>query len=77
MPATANRDSEQSERLLTPAQAASVLGTTERFPRRLIEERRIRFDLDRGTSGPAPPDGQALRLPPTGAHCAEFLSTSP
>jgi excisionase family DNA binding protein len=43
MPATVNRDSGQSERLLTVAQAAEVLGTTERFPRRLIEERRIRF----------------------------------
>lgn len=25
------------------AEAATLLGTTERFPRRLIEERRIRF----------------------------------
>jgi excisionase family DNA binding protein len=31
------------ERLLTVAQAAEVLSTTQRFPRRLIEERRIRF----------------------------------
>jgi excisionase family DNA binding protein len=31
------------ERLLTVAQAAELLGTTDRFPRRLIEERRIRF----------------------------------
>jgi excisionase family DNA binding protein len=31
------------ERLLTVAQVADVLGTTERFPRRLIAERRIRF----------------------------------
>ncbi|MEV0878241.1 helix-turn-helix domain-containing protein [Micromonospora echinofusca] len=31
------------ERLLTVAQAAKQLGTTERFPRRLIAERRIRF----------------------------------
>jgi excisionase family DNA binding protein len=30
-------------KLLTVAQAAEVLGTTERFPRRLIAERRIRF----------------------------------
>jgi excisionase family DNA binding protein len=30
-------------RLLTVGQAAELLGTTERFPRRLIEERRIRF----------------------------------
>jgi excisionase family DNA binding protein len=31
------------ERLLTVAEVADLLGTTERFPRRLIEERRIRF----------------------------------
>ena len=31
------------ERLLTAAQVADLLGTTERFPRRLIAERRIRF----------------------------------
>ena len=31
------------QRLLTVEQAAEVLGTTSRFPRRLIEERRIRF----------------------------------
>jgi excisionase family DNA binding protein len=31
------------ERLLTVAQAAERFGTTERFPRRLIAERRIRF----------------------------------
>jgi excisionase family DNA binding protein len=31
------------ERLLTVAQVAELLGTTERFPRRLIAERRIRF----------------------------------
>ncbi len=31
------------ERLLTVDQAAELLGTTPRFPRRLIEERRIRF----------------------------------
>lgn len=43
MPAAAHPDREQPERQLTVAQAAAVLGTTERFPRRLIEERRIRF----------------------------------
>ena len=32
-----------SERLLTVAEAAEVLRTSERFPRRLIAERRIRF----------------------------------
>ncbi|MFJ9517823.1 excisionase family DNA-binding protein [Kitasatospora sp. NPDC101801] len=31
------------DRLLTVAQVAEVLGTTERFPRRLIEEHRIVF----------------------------------
>jgi excisionase family DNA binding protein len=31
------------QRLLTVEQVAEVLGTTPRFPRRLIEERRIRF----------------------------------
>lgn len=30
-------------RMLTVAQVADLLGTTERFPRRLIEERRIEF----------------------------------
>ena len=33
----------QVERLLTVAQVAELLGTTERFPRRLIAERRIQF----------------------------------
>ena len=32
-----------TERLLTVAQAAELLATGERFPRRLIAERRIRF----------------------------------
>ncbi|MBT2366267.1 excisionase family DNA-binding protein [Streptomyces sp. ISL-10] len=31
------------DRLLTVGQAAEILGTTERFPRRLIAERRIAF----------------------------------
>jgi excisionase family DNA binding protein len=31
------------DRLLSVSQAAEMLGTSERFPRRLIEERRIRF----------------------------------
>ncbi|WP_026874746.1 excisionase family DNA-binding protein [Jiangella gansuensis] len=31
------------DRLLTVDEAAEVLGTTSRFPRRLIAERRIRF----------------------------------
>ena len=33
----------KNDRLLTVAQAAELLGTSERFPRRLIAERRIRF----------------------------------
>ncbi|MCU1669281.1 MAG: DNA-binding protein [Blastococcus sp.] len=33
----------ESDRLLTVAQAAELLATSERFPRRLIAERRIRF----------------------------------
>jgi excisionase family DNA binding protein len=32
-----------ADRLLTVAEAAEVLNTSQRFPRRLIEERRIRF----------------------------------
>jgi excisionase family DNA binding protein len=32
-----------ADQLLTVSQAAELLGTTERFPRRLIAERRIRF----------------------------------
>ncbi|MDO5698716.1 MAG: excisionase family DNA-binding protein [Dermatophilus congolensis] len=32
-----------TDRLLDVVQAAERLGTTERFPRRLIAERRIRF----------------------------------
>lgn len=31
------------EQLLTVRQAAELLGTSERFPRRLVAERRIRF----------------------------------
>ena len=33
----------QVERLLTVTEVAELLGTTDRFPRRLIAERRIRF----------------------------------
>jgi excisionase family DNA binding protein len=32
-----------TDRLLSVAQVAEILGTTERFPRRLIAERRITF----------------------------------
>lgn len=31
------------ERLLTVAETAELLGTSQRFPRRLVTERRIRF----------------------------------
>jgi len=41
-PATTQRDP-SAGRLLTVGQAAERLGTTERFPRRLIAERRITF----------------------------------
>ena len=37
------RPAPRVERLLTVVQVAELLGTTERFPRRLIAERRIRF----------------------------------
>jgi excisionase family DNA binding protein len=36
-------DGGMSDRLLTVAEAAELLRTSERFPRRLIAERRIRF----------------------------------
>jgi excisionase family DNA binding protein len=38
-----NTDGEMSDRLLTVGEAAEMLRTSERFPRRLIAERRIRF----------------------------------
>jgi excisionase family DNA binding protein len=40
---TSRTEIQPAERLMTVAEAALVLGTTERFPRRLIEQRRIRF----------------------------------
>jgi len=40
---TGRAENRPADRLLTVAQAADVLGTTERFPRRLIEQRRIQF----------------------------------
>lgn len=40
---THSTEHRQAELLLTVAEAAAVLSTTERFPRRLIEQRRIRF----------------------------------
>jgi excisionase family DNA binding protein len=39
----ATRSRPEVERLLTVAEVAELLGTSERFPRRLIAERRIRF----------------------------------
>jgi len=39
----ATRSRPDVERLLTVAEVAELLGTSERFPRRLIAERRIRF----------------------------------
>jgi excisionase family DNA binding protein len=39
----ASRSHPSVEHLLTVAQVAELLGTSERFPRRLIAERRIRF----------------------------------
>jgi excisionase family DNA binding protein len=40
---TGRPENRPADRLLTVAEAAEVLSTTERFPRRLIEQRRIRF----------------------------------
>ncbi len=40
---TGRREHPPANRLLTVAEAADVLSTTERFPRRLIEQRRIQF----------------------------------
>ena len=37
------RQDDAQDRLLTIAEAAELLNTSQRFPRRLIEERRIRF----------------------------------
>jgi excisionase family DNA binding protein len=51
------------EQLLTVKQAAARLGTTERFPRRLIAERRIRY-VKLG--------GHHVRIPETAL--AEFIA---
>ena len=40
---TAEPKSPLPERLLTLSEVAAILGTSERFPRRLIAERRIEF----------------------------------
>ena len=39
----ATSDGAAGDRLLTVGEVAELLGTTERFPRRLIAERRIEF----------------------------------
>jgi excisionase family DNA binding protein len=39
----AQATSPASDRLLTLSEVAAILGTSERFPRRLIAERRIEF----------------------------------
>lgn len=51
------------DRLLTVVQAAELLATTEWFPRRLIEERRIRFVRV----------GRHVRIPESALH--EFIET--
>ena len=43
MPIAGTGDGGTPERLFTVAEAAELLRTSERFPRRLIAERRIRF----------------------------------
>ena len=43
MPIAGTGDGGTPERLFTIAEAAELLRTSERFPRRLIAERRIRF----------------------------------
>ena len=40
---TAHPRSPAPDRLLTLSEVAAILGTSERFPRRLIAERRIEF----------------------------------
>ena len=40
---TREADKPVGERLLTVSEVAAILSTSERFPRRLIAERRIRF----------------------------------
>jgi len=59
---TTNADGEMSDRLLTVAEAAEMLRTSERFPRRLIAERRIRFTRV----------GRHVRIPESALH--EFIS---
>ncbi len=56
---TARDKTPPTERLLTLSEAAAILSTSERFPRRLIEERRIRF-------------GRHVRIPESAL--AEFIA---
>jgi excisionase family DNA binding protein len=58
----AGRRGTSVERHLTVAEVAELLGTTERFPRRLIAERRIRFVRV----------GRYVRIPESALH--EFIT---
>jgi excisionase family DNA binding protein len=57
-----SREQQPPERLLTVAEAAELLSTSPRFPRRLIEERRIRFVRV----------GRHVRIPESALH--EFIA---
>jgi excisionase family DNA binding protein len=59
---TGRAENRPAERLLTVTEAAAVLSTTERFPRRLIEQRRIRFVRV----------GRHVRIPESALH--EFIA---
>jgi hypothetical protein len=59
-----NGDGEMSERLLTVGEAAEMLRTSEqRFPRRLIAERRIRLPESDATSAYPSPRFASSSLP--------------
>lgn len=59
---TKRLDNLTAERLLTVAEAAEYLNTSQRFPRRLIAERRIRFVKL----------GRFVRIPESALH--EFIA---
>ena len=60
---TREADKPVGERLLTVSEVTAILSTSERFPRRLIAERRIRFVT------PCPhPRVRAARVHRGGAH---------
>ena len=59
---TKRLDNLPAERLLTVAEAAEYLNTSQRFPRRLIAERRIRFVKL----------GRFVRIPESALH--EFIA---